>query len=455
MAQGVQNSEINENLNKLFSSILIEQQKFNKVKAPDPDKVKVQEEKLKEYESLRGRGFFFHYMSSGRGHGPFVELVDGSVKYDLITALGVNLLGHSHPLYIKANLEAATGDAIMCGNLLSYQEPYELSRAILETVKGSRLKHFWLSCSGSFSNDTALKIIWQKKAPNYRVIAFQKAFAGRSVAMQDVTYNASYREGMPSAIEVDHVPHFDYKDPEKSLDKTLTALNQLIEKNGNTYAAIMIELIQGEAGFIYGTKEYYEGIFKWAKEKGIYIWVDEIQSFARTHRMFAFQMFELDQYVDVVTIGKVLQACGTFFTEELNPKPGLIAGTFNGSLAALNAGKAIVRYLSEGNFYGANGRIKEIEAKVKKKFESLTSKEKYKSKIPYFGGIGTMISFEVGDGSMEITNKFIKQLFNNGIITFSAGKDPMRVRFLLPLSILDEHLDDIFSIIEKTIDETL
>ena len=66
-----------------------------------------------------------------------------------------------------------------------------------------------------------------------------------------------------------------------------------------------------------------------------------------------------------------------------------------------------------------------------------------------------MLSFEVGDASTEITNKFMKRLFENGIITFSAGKDPTRVRFLLPLSLLDEHIYEIFSILEKTIIETI
>lgn len=454
MATGVQSPEIQEHFNKLFSSILFEQLKFDHIKPVDEDKKDLLDKKLKEYESLKGRGFFFPFMASGRGHGPFVELVDGSIKYDLINAIGVNLLGHSHPIFIKANLEAATSDTMMTGNLLSYQEPYELSKALIETVKKSRMKHFWFSCSGSFSNDTALKIIWQKKAPNYRLIAFQKSFAGRSIAMQDVTYNPAYREGMPNSILVDHVPHYDYKDPKNSLQKTLLALDNLIAKNGNTYCALTIELIQGEAGFIFGTKEYYEGIFNWAKKHGLYIWIDEVQSFARTHQLFAYQMFGLDEYVDVVTVGKVLQSCGTFYTEELNPKPGLIAGTFNGSIAALNAGKAIVRYLNEGNFYGEHGRIKELEEKFKAQFKKL-AEGSCKGKIPYYGGIGTMLSFEVGDASIDITNKFMKKLFENGVITFSAGKEPTRVRFLLPLSLLDEHIQEIFSLLEKTILETI
>jgi 4-aminobutyrate aminotransferase-like enzyme len=454
MAIGAHSNDINEQFNKLFSAILMEQQKIDAIKPADESKKAILAEKLKEYESLKGRGFFYPFMATGRGHGPFAELVDGSVKYDLINGIGVNLLGHSHPIYIKANLEAATSDTMMCGNLLSYQEPYELTKALLGTVKKSRLNHFWFSCSGSFANDTALKVLWQKKAPNYRLIAFEKAFAGRSIAMQDVTYNQAYREGMPKSIEVDHVPHYDYKNPTTAIQNTIAALDALIAKNGNVYCALTIELIQGEAGFIFGTKEYYKAICEWAKKNNIYIWIDEVQSFTRTTEMYAFQTFELDEYVDVVSIGKVLQTAGTFYTAELNPKPGLIAGTFNGSIASLNAGKATIRYLTEGNFYGEKGRIKELETKFKAKFKTL-SEGSCKGKIPYYGGIGTMLSFEVGDGSLELTNTFMKKLFENGVISFSAGKTPTRVRFLLPLAILDEHIDEIFSIVEKTIHETI
>ena len=145
MTMGVQSAEIHEQFNKLFSAILLEQQKFDRVLPADEAKKELLQLKLKEYESLKGRGFFYPFMATGRGHGPFVELLDGSVKYDMINAIGVNLLGHSHPLYIKANLEAATSDTMMCGNLLSYQEPYELSKVLLEAVKKSRLKHFWFS----------------------------------------------------------------------------------------------------------------------------------------------------------------------------------------------------------------------------------------------------------------------------------------------------------------------
>jgi 4-aminobutyrate aminotransferase-like enzyme len=450
---GVNSKKIDEQINALFSEILQEQQKISALRECDEDKKHLVEKFLSDFTSNRGRGFFYNYLSSGRGHGPFTELVDGSVKYDLISAIGVNLLGHSHPLYIKAHLESAASDVVMCGNLLPYQEACQLSEQIIGQVKESRLKHFWFSGSGSFANDLALKMIWQKKSPNYKILACEKAFAGRSVATQEVTHTAAYRDGMPTYLEVDHVPHFDYKNPEGAADKTIAALEERMKENG-PYAAITMELVQGEGGFIYGTKEYYHKVLSWAKSHDLFVWIDEIQTFGRTTELFSFQMFELDKFVDLVTVGKALQCCGILFTEELNPKPGLIAGTFNGSLVSLNAANKTVRYLREGNFYGPNGRIKELENKFLTNLQSLALKS-CKDKITYCGGIGTMISFEVGDSSKETTMKYIKQLFLNGVIAFMAGNNPTRVRFLLPLSLTDKHIDEIMNIIEKSATEVL
>ncbi len=454
MIFGANSDKLSSLIDSIANEIINEQKKINKVKAADNDKKENPSKLLKEYEQLRGRNFFFNYVSSGRGNGPLTELIDGSIKYDLINAIGVNILGHAHPINVKAHLETACSDVVMCGNLLTYQEPHALTKKVLEQVKKSRLKHFWYAMSGSCANDTALKIIWQKKAPNYKILALDKAFAGRTVATQDITYNASYREGMPKSVHVEHVPNYDYKNPNAALEKTIKGLEEAWAKAPGEYCALMLELIQGEGGFIFGTREYYEGLFKWAKDHGLYVWIDEVQSFGRTHELFAFQHFKLDEYVDVVTIGKALQACGVFYTAELNPKAGLIAGTFNGSLAALNAGLNTVDFLTKGNFYGEHGRNKKIEQGFISRLNNLKNGS-CKGKIGHIGGVGTMIAFEVGDASKAITDTFLKVLFENGIIAFSAGSNPVRVRFLIPVIITDEQIDDIFKIIEKTILEVI
>ena len=95
--------------------------------------------------------------------------------------------------------------------------------------------------------------------------------------------------------------YVDPRNPEGSLQITLNALEEVWNKAPGQYAAITLELVQGEGGLTFGTKEYYEGIFEWAKAKGLYIWVDEVQTFARTRRLFAFQHFGLEKYVDIVT----------------------------------------------------------------------------------------------------------------------------------------------------------
>ncbi|MCB9060631.1 MAG: aminotransferase class III-fold pyridoxal phosphate-dependent enzyme [Halobacteriovoraceae bacterium] len=444
-------SDLIQNLqNQLFSAILESQDIYTEIKSSDKDKSKFQKELLEKYISMKGRNIFFNYISEGKGYGPFCELMDGSVKFDLIGGIGVNLLGHGHPLYIKSHLEAALYDTIMCGNLQTYTPAIDLTKKILGAVSKSRLKHFWFAGSGSFANDTALKIIWQKTAPKYRLIAFKKSFAGRSIAMQEVTENSAYRENMPQMIEVDHVPHFDQYNPDTSLEKTMQALEEVTAKYPNQHCAITLELVQGEGGIIFGDEIYYKEIFKWAKSKGLYIWVDEVQTFGRTDELFAFQKFGLDEFVDVVTVGKALQACGTLYTEDLNPKPGLIAGTFNGSISALICGSKTLDYLQKGNFYGPEGRVKQLENIFIKKLNELKKSE---GVISYIGCIGTMIAFGIEDESKDKTTKFIQQLFENGIISFMAGSNPCRIRMLLPLSLNDEHISEIFDLIRKTITE--
>lgn len=451
MKFGAFSEQIEDSMNQLFSAIFLEQRKIAQIRPAQEDKRPLQQELTREYAELKGQALSYDYMSSGRGHGPFTELVDGSVKYNLIGSMGVNLLGHSHPLYVRAHLEAAASDTFTCGNLLSYPDALEFSRQLIHAVQGSRLKHFWFSCSGSMANDTALKIIWQKMAPKRKIIAFEKAFAGRTIAQQNITHNKAYSEGMPDFIDVHHLPFYDLAHPEQATQKTLDDLENLWKKEGDQFAALTIELIQGEAGFIWGTAEYYKAIFEWAKQKNILIWIDEIQTFARTKNLFAFQMFGLEKYVDVVSIGKALQVCGTLYTHELNPKPGLVGGTFNSSLASIKVANKILRYLMEGPFYGSEGRMAQLEKEFLARFAQIKCLQKIKNAR----GIGAMISFEVGDSSADTTKKFLKALFDNGIIAYSAGKNPTRIRFLLPLAISNEHIDEVFMLLEKTASEVL
>ena len=181
----------------------------------------------------------------------------------------------------------------------------------------------------------------------------------------------------------------------------------------------------------------------------IAIWADEVQTFARTGEFFAFETMDLGQYVDIATIAKTVQLGATLYTEEYNPKPGLIAGTFSGGSASMSAGLEILNMLEEG-FLGPNGRILKIHKKFingLNHFNETTCKGLTRDA----GGMGLMIAFTPFEGKKEQVEALIKKLFANGIVAFSCGKDPVRIRFLVPAIIEDQDIEIALEIIEKTI----
>lgn len=165
---------------------------------------------LKEAADLRGRALLYPYLGSGVGNGALVELLDGSVKWDMITGIGVHFFGHSDPETVRASMLGAAEDTLQNGNLLSNNAPYEFARVLLdEARKGSRLKYCFATTSGCMANENAIKICYQKHAPASRVIAFKDCFMGRSVTMSQIGDAAANRVGIPLSTQVDYMPFFD------------------------------------------------------------------------------------------------------------------------------------------------------------------------------------------------------------------------------------------------------
>ena len=105
-----------------------------------------------------------------------VELLDGSVKYDFITGIGVHYMGHSHPEILDASIDAALEDTVMQGNLQASPIGTEVSKLFLQAArrKGSKLEYCFLTSSGAMANENALKVIFQKKATANRFLAFHR-----------------------------------------------------------------------------------------------------------------------------------------------------------------------------------------------------------------------------------------------------------------------------------------
>ena len=223
-----------------------------------------------------------------------------------------------------------------------------------------------------------------------------------------------------------------------------------IEENKDNICAFMFEPMQGEGGYNVAPREFFLPLFELCKKHGIPVWADEVQTFCRTSEFFAFQKLNLAEYIDICTVAKALQNGATLYTDKMNPKPGLIAGTFSGSSVALTVGKAILNKLKNENYMGADGKIMEIHNKFIGMLNEL-NETTCKGLLQDAEGLGLMVAVTPLDASREKQLALLKVLFKNGIIAFGCGKGPYRLRFLLPAVLEDKHIAEVKKIIEKSV----
>jgi 4-aminobutyrate aminotransferase-like enzyme len=431
------------------------QNRLTGVQPPDPDLVKSYETKIKEFGALRGGPLFYPYLGSGFGRGSLVELADGSVKYDFISGIGVHHWGHANSELVAAALDAALQDITMQGNLQQNEECLGLAKALLAgaNAKGSDLKHCFFSTSGAMANENALKIIFQKKYPADRILAFEHCFAGRSLAMAQVTDKPDYREGLPSVLSVDYVPFHDSAHPDESTRRSVKVLQRHLDRYPGRHAGMIFELVLGEGGFHVGSREFFASLMEVLKERGVAVMADEIQTFGRTTELFAFQHFGLDKFVDVVTLGKCFQVCATLFSDEYAPKPGLLSQTFTGGTAQFFAAGVILRGLTEGGFFGPHGKIAQFHHHFESRLKEMQVRHPKLIAGPF--GIGAMIAFTPFEGRLNKVKQFVQALFEAGVISFYAGNDPARVRFLIPVgAVTFDDIDAVVRIVENTLVRT-
>ncbi len=407
---------------------------------------------IEEAEKLRGRSLMLPYIGAGIGKGSLVELANGSVKYDFISGIGVHVLGHSHPALVVAAIDAALSDTIMQGNLQQNAEAVKLSRELCEigNRKEARFTHCFLATSGAMANENALKIVYQQKSPANRILAFRGGFSGRTLALSQITDRPEYRHGLPETMAVDYVPFFDPDRPMKSTNEASQNLRDHLQRHPHKHAVMVFELIQGEGGAYPGSREFFITLMDILREHNVSIMIDEIQTFGRTTEPFAFQHFGLGEYVDVVTVGKLLQVCATLFTEKLNPSGPLLSQTFVGSTSAIFAARAILRELLSGNYFGEEGKILEFGNYFIDRLKSIQQRHPEVIAGPF--GFGGMIAFTPFGGNQKKAAQLVKALFDDGVLCFIGGHKLSRVRFLIPYgAVCYEDIDAVTVIVEQTI----
>ena len=406
---------------------------------------------LKEYEGLRGRSFFYDYMGTGRGTGPYVELEDGSVKLDFINGIGVHIFGHGHPAVLKASVQGSLSDILMQGNLQMNRELVGFTKKVLSMTQGSSLKYGWVAPSGAMSNENALKMVRQKRSPARYILAMEGSFAGRTTMMAEITDNPKYKVGLPEYNEVLRVPFYDKNDP-KTGEKALSRLKEHIQNHKGEICCFYFEPMLGEGGYKVAPKEFFIPLFEECRKEGIALWADEVQTFLRTGQPFAFQTLGIGEYVDVLTLAKGAQCGMTLYTEEYNPQPGLVAGTFASSTPALASGLAIMNEMTDGGYFGRGGKVEEIHKTFISGLQALCEGS-CAGFLEEPEGLGLMVAVTPFGGDREKVLQLLKLMYHKGLIAFGCGQKPFRLRFLVPAIVHREDIQTACQVIEESIVE--
>jgi len=405
------------------------------------------ERTLRELARLRGRPLFYPLLLGGTGRGARVRLADGTTLLDFIGGIGVYALGHSDPDLLETAVAAAAQDAVFQGHLAPGPEYLQLSRLLVRHA-GRRIRHAWLSVSGAMANENALKLIFQKRAPADRVIVFERGFAGRTLALAELTDKPAFREGLPSRGGALYVPFYDPREAD-STARSLAALDAHLRRYPGQVACMLFELVQGEGGIQTAPREFFLALMERCRAARVAVFVDEVQTFARTGELFAFRTLGLEEYVDVVTVGKALQGSAVLYTKEYNPRPQLIAGTYAGATVGMAVGARLIERLESEGYLGPEGRIAVLGRRVERRFEALA--KRLPRAVGDRSGIGAMHAFVPFDGSPELAGLVLQRAFEEGLLVFGAGSSPTKVRLLLPLNTTDEELEAAFAILEKAL----
>lgn len=447
----ISSEKIDRLIKELVHEVSEKNRQIKAVKDPNPELAAEAENKRKIIGQLRGRPLYHPYIGSRAGHGAYVELEDGSIKLDLINGIGIHIMGHGHPKLIESAVRASLSDIVMQGNLQPNAEYVTMTENLVKLAsKQSRLKHAWLATCGTMANENALKISRQKNSPAKMVVAFNDAFAGRSTMMAEITDNASYKVGLPTYNEVLRLPFCPPNASKDCHDQVLRKLKEYYSQYEKNIACMVFEPMQGEGGFKYGTREFLLPLLQFCREQKIAVWADEVQTFTRTGQLFAFETLGIGEYIDICTIAKTVQIGATLYTEEYNPQPGLIAGTFSGSSVSLAVGNEILRILTEEGYLGPEGKIQKIHKNFVGMLNDL-AEGSCKGLLNGAGGLGLMVAVTPYDGTKQKTEDLIKRLYKNNLIAFGCGKDPYRIRFLIPATIDEKAIMEAKSIIEKSV----
>jgi 4-aminobutyrate aminotransferase/(S)-3-amino-2-methylpropionate transaminase len=356
-----------------------------------------------------------------------------------------------------------------CFGLFGYESYLRLGQQLNRHAPGSSPKRSFFMNSGAEAVENAVKIA-RYATGRKAIIAFEDAFHGRTFMTLSLTSQVSpYKIGFgPFAPEVYRIPYaYCYRCP-LALQypacgcECAELLNNAFAKsvNADDVAAVLIEPVQGEGGFIVPPPEYVGKIKKICDEHGILLIADEIQTgMGRTGKWFAMEHWGVEP--DIMTTAKALGGgypiSGITGRVEVMdaPHPSGLGSTFGGNPTACAAGVAVFEIIEEE---GLLARADAVGERMIARFKAL--QEKY----PVIGdvrGIGAMCGMELvkdpktKEPAGDLAKAFRARLYENGVVNVGAGTFHNVIRILVPLTIEDATLERGLDIMESTFAEVL
>ena len=366
-----------------------------------------------------------------RGEGAWLIATNGERYLDFTSGVAVNALGHAHPQLVAALQEQATRLWHM-SNLFKSPDGERLAARLCE----QSFADFVFFCnSGAEAMECVIKVTRKYHAAKghperYRIITFEGAFHGRTLATLAATGAAKYLEGFgPPMDGFDQVPHGDLEAVKKAI--------------GPQTAGILIEPVQGEGGVRSAPQAFFKALRQLCDEHGLLLAFDEVQTgMGRTGDLFAYKRVGVTP--DVMSLAKALGggfpigACLATAEAAAGMTPGSHGSTFGGNPLAVAAAGAVLDVMLKPGFFD---HVQKMSLLLKQKLASVV--DRYPAVLVEVRGEGLLIGVKAVVPSGDLVNALREQK----LLTVGAGENV--VRFLAPLIVSEAEIDQSIACLER------
>lgn len=363
------------------------------------------------------------------GQGCYLKDTNGKEYLDLTSGIGVNCLGHNHPVLVDA-IQKQVATLMECSNLY-YSKP--MVDAAKKLVEYTGLSKVFFSNSGAEANEGMIKLARKYSYDKYGagrdvIITLKQSFHGRTITTLKATGQDKFHQYyFPFTEGFDYAAANDIEDLKKVAN----------EKT----CAVMVELIQGESGVVPLDKEYVKAVEEFCHSKDILILVDEVQTgIGHAGTLFCFEQYNV--LPDIVTTAKALGGgvpIGAVITGDKCKDtfgPGDHGSTFGGNPLSCKAADTVLSIVTEHGFLD---HVKVVGAALKTGIENIHS-----DKIKEVRGIGLMLGIVVDPDKRA---DYVQAMMDKGLLTLTAGKDA--IRLLPPLTLSLKEVDEALSIMKE------